>query len=110
MYDGLQAAMEFDHVIRVTDSGTIEDAPDYYAPTLYVLEDGTEEFDSGGRWELMSGYTGQYSYRGPVMHPSEYLGGQLAADILSEPGVYVAIVAETEDDQAPAGWAVARAI
>jgi hypothetical protein len=66
----------------VTDAGT-----DVYAPTLY-----DDELDSD-RWELLDGYSGQYGYSGPVMHPSEFIGGGMARDILATPGTYVAVAA-----------------
>lgn len=39
-------------------------------------------------WDLVTGYTGQYGYRGPAMHDSEYIGGRLAEAILEHPGFY----------------------
>lgn len=84
--DNLNSIMEFDHVIRVHADGTVTDAAEY-APELY---DGRLSGDS--RWSLMTGYTGQYGYRGPIMHPSEFICGSMADDILSTPGLYVAIV------------------
>lgn len=105
----LNQRMEFDHVVTVTDGGTVVDGPsNIYAPTLL---DG--ELDDS-RWELIThGYTGQHGYRGPVMHDSESIGGRLERDILATPGIYVAIVASyTPDDEAAEmiweGWAVAR--
>lgn len=100
----LASLMDFDHVIEVLPDGTVRERGDIYAPELYdgVLESGTG-------WTLLTGYTGQYSYNGPVMHNSEYIGGRLASDILAEPGVYVALVNGTlENDTEPEGWAVAR--
>lgn len=108
----LKAIMEFDHVVTVRSDGTVTDGPGgIYAPTLL-----DERLDDS-RWTLITyGYTGQYGYRGPVMHDSEFIGGKLAADILAEPGVYVAVVAhwspEHGDDDSTEdiveGWAVAR--
>jgi hypothetical protein len=108
----LNTIMEFDHVIYVDNDGTVSDGlPELYAPELYVDEDGNDIFEAGDDgWTLMDGYSGQYGYSGPVMHPSEFIGGRLAEDILERPGWYVAIVAETlgDDETEPAGWAVAR--
>ena len=42
-------------------------------------------------WELLTGFTGQYSYNGPGMHPSEYIGGGLARHISSTPGLYAVL-------------------
>jgi hypothetical protein len=59
-------------------------------------------------WVLLDGWTGQYGYTGPVMHPSEYIGGALEEHIRRTPGTYVAIPVETAgEDEPPAGWAVA---
>jgi hypothetical protein len=104
--------MEFDHPIRVHGDGTVSDGlTGVYAPTL------TDERLDDPRWTFFSrGYTGQYGYRGPIMHNSEFIGGGLAEDILAEPGVYVAIVANWSPEcgnEDPCtctteGWAVVR--
>lgn len=107
--DDLNALMEFDHVIGVQPDGSANDGYDgVYAPTLF---DG--ELDDS-RWEFFStGYTGQYGYRGPIMHNSEFIGGRLAEDILAAPGIYCAVVAywsagEGEDHDTIEGWAIVR--
>lgn len=81
--------VEFDHVFTVMSGGTITDGPSgIYAPSSH---DG--ELDGSG-WEYFThGYTGQYGYRGPIMHASEFIGGRLERDILSTPGIY-AVVAD----------------
>jgi hypothetical protein len=106
--ENLSNVMEFDHVIEVHDDGHVTDAPDgIYAPSLL---DG--DLDSG-EWTLMKGYSGQHGYSGPVMHNSEFIGGRMADDILSQPGFYVAIASywtndDPEDgDNSIEGWAVA---
>jgi hypothetical protein len=108
--DTLSDVMEFDHVVEVHPDGTVTDGPaDMYAPSLH---DG--ELDDA-RWSMLNGYSGQYGYSGPVMHPSEFIGGGLAADILSTPGFYVSVVAYCDpvDDEGDEGddvdgWAVCR--
>ena len=127
----LNDLMPIDHVVRITEFGTVEDAPhDIYAPEVYVecadddagsvLADAEAAMiksveDQG--WELMTGYTGQWHYYGPIMHVSEYIGGQLEADIRSTPGLYVAVEVgglystesqEQEQSDEPIGWVVAR--
>lgn len=116
----LDKIMEFDRVIRVNADGTVNaNVPNVWAPEVYVGtdEDGQisdddertmiSELRSHG-WELLTGWTGQYSYNGPIMHPSEYVGGRLAEHILSTPGLYVVVTVETLDDnEEAAGWAVA---
>ena len=119
--DTLSDVMDFGHVIRVTETGEVEDVDGEYAPELYVDVDAdgqeypgtdTRLHESAERqgWELLTGCTGQHCYNGPVMHSSEYIGGRMAEDILSEPGVYVAVVVEIDDPDVEdaAGWAVAR--
>ena len=94
--------MDFDSPITVHDDGTVTSADDIYAPDLH---DG--ELYSP-KWALMTGYSGQYGYSGPIMHPSEFIGGRMANDILDQPGTYVALVDyPTDPDDEPDGWAVA---
>lgn len=109
----LQDTAEIGHVFTVTDDGRVIDGPrGVYAPEVYHSDtDDIEVYGDG--WEPLTGYTGQYGYRGAVMHPSEYLGGRLAEDILSTPGTYVVTVVDTppdDDDSGPelVGWAVLR--
>ena len=104
----LNDVMEFDRVIEVHEDGTVTERHDIWAPNLY---DGEFEPGTSG-WSLMDGYSGQYLYRGPMMHQSEFIGGRMARDILENPGVYVALVDYTleEDDDGewyPTEWAVA---
>jgi hypothetical protein len=102
----LNEIMEFDHVVEVRENGTVSDGPPgVYAPDLW---DGELQGDG---WTLMSGYTGQQD-GGDIMHESEFIGGGLERDILTNPGLYVALVAyytpEDEDNENNVGgWAVA---
>lgn len=108
----LSERMDFDHVIRIHADGTITDEPDVYAPDVY------DETIYSDDWEWATfGYTGQDSYRGPIMHNSEQIGGRLERDLMDHPGVYVAVVAywtpESDDDDAGStseGWAILRLI
>jgi len=112
--DKLNDVMELDHVIRVHADGTVSDVDDIWAPDLH---DGTLS-DCRNTWTLMNGYSSQYGYAGPIMHQSESIGGQMARDILAEPGVYVALVdiplSDPDDPEAaapePDGWAVAMLV
>ncbi len=115
--DGLNAVMEIDHVIRVYEDGTYGDVEGAYAPELHAISDDdgshTSETDpdlcrqaEDAGWTLESGWTGQYSYNGPCMHPSEFIGGALAEHILATPGYWVAVVIY-EDDDAELMWALA---
>lgn len=126
--ENLNDAMEFYHIIRVHADGTVTDSPeDPYLeeavrsvlvdPEGWVWED---EINLPEGWSLLSGFTGQYSYNGPVMHVSEYIGGGIARYILETPGDYVALPMESDCgytqehcseesgcDCEPAGWVVA---
>lgn len=104
--------VEFDHVFTVTHDGTVTDAPNVYAPSVWH-DDTADIVIDGDGWEALTGYTGQYGYRGAVMHASEKFAGGIARDVLDEPGTYVLVVVEVlpdEDDEQPepAGWAVLR--
>ncbi len=109
----LNDLMEIDHVIAVYPDGTIADAPrGVYAPEVY-WSGGEVDYAGADRagWSLIEGYSGQEGYSGPIMHPSEYIGGSLETHIRQTPGYFAAIVVtdldaeEGEDDAA--GWAVA---
>lgn len=111
--DNLDQAVEFDCPFIIGEDGSMADAPrNVYAPDLYGCSGGTETVEG---WTLLSGYTWQYGYSGPIMHNSEHIGGCLADDILSTPGTYVAMACywpddeESNDDECYAeGWAIAR--
>lgn len=44
-------------------------------------------------YELVSGYSGQHGYSGPVMHVSEYFGGGMVADCIADNGEHVYVMA-----------------
>lgn len=129
MSRGLSELMEFDHVIRIREGGEVDGgwvdgiwAPDVRVATDrdgQITDDGERDMIGSVRregWELLTGFTGQYRYSGPIMHPAEYIGGALAEHIRTTPGLYAAVVVYldfpddvTEDagDDDVAGWAVA---
>lgn len=106
----LDRVMEFDHVIRVHENGEVtDDVAAVWAPEVYDnSEDGGPEdvHVSPDAWRLLSGFTGQWGYGGPVMHPSEFIGGALAEHILETPGYWVAVIVKDADGDI--GWAVAH--
>lgn len=120
----LNRVMEFDHVIRVRPDGTVDEHPEphVYAPESVIETDEDGQILAGHEtawieylrsqgWEPERGWTGQYGYAGPIMHPSEYIGGHLADHILETPGLWVAVSVECipwdEDGESDAaGWAV----
>lgn len=124
MERSLNDKMDFDHIVTVDAEGNVTDSTEdeYFELTCVLGDDGEwhDEFSIPEGWELLSGFTGQYGYNGPVMHSSEFIGGGMERHILETPGHYVALVVEshcgyTEEhcseesgcDCEPAGWAVA---
>ena len=119
----LNDRMEFDHVVEITADGSVIDGPaGVYAPEVTVDLDADGQMISlnpndiqlSGDWTLLNGYSGQCGYRGPIMDDAEFIGGGMERDIISTPGVYVAVMVSglrpdghtSEDDLV--GWAVAR--
>ncbi len=116
----LNDMMEFGHVVRVLSDGTFRDtdahglfAPELRFPTYpdgsykpngdrVIMEQAKDQW-----WELLTWYTGQYGYNGPVMHASEYVGGDLARNILAQPGMYVACLVYPDTFAEADGWCVA---
>lgn len=117
--DNLNRAMEFGRIVTVTVDGSVtEYAGDDYMPEVVYLQldsDGQSPDDNysdvPAGWSAMSGYTGQYGYNGPTMHPSEYVGGRLARAILDNPGDYVTVAVDgfmidENSESEPIGWAI----
>lgn len=101
--------------ITVHENGTVTQDSTLYAPEM-LLEKSTDDavyaMARRAGWDLLSGYTGQQGYNGPVLHLSEFIGGRLSQDILETPGTYVATFVDVFDDitgnYEPMGWVVAR--
>lgn len=108
--DELNALTEFDCPFRVDDAGNVTTRVDgVWAPPVWHVEGEREPEIEGDGWAFVDGYSGQDRYSGPVMHASEYLGGQMARDVLAEPGIYVLCVVEDMDDpENPAGWVLLK--
>ncbi|MGO1566437.1 MAG: hypothetical protein ACTHXC_00305 [Brachybacterium sp.] len=104
----LDSIMEFDHVIRVNEDGSVHDDLELFAPDLHDIEGGAWEISAREPWRLVHGKSNQQGYSGPLMHASEYIGERWAREILSEPGYYVAVVAYPIDDGEPESWALAH--
>jgi len=113
----LNDIMQFDHVVQVTSGGVIK-TRDVYAPEVFIdTDDGGQilpEHEAEmkrhvGRqgWKLLSGWSGQSHYGGPLMHPSEFIGGGLAEHIRETPGIYVALMVSALHDNEPVGWVIA---
>ena len=118
--DTLSEEIEFDHIVYSHGDGTISDVNPYVAgwgPELYICEqeDGTWTMeDVEAPWTLLTGFSDQHGYDGPMMHASEYIGGGLARHILETPGFYTAGVVDPlpldeDSNDAPDSWVVAYA-
>ena len=64
--------MDFDHTFTLTEDGVIGESTKY-APAVYSDPNGDILIESNN-WKPMTGKTGQYSYNGAIMHPSEQIG------------------------------------
>lgn len=96
-----------EHTGTVTVQGVNDRAPEV---TTWEADGGVWPYEvDGDGWELMTGYTGQYGYTGPMMHASEFVGGRLARDILATPGLYAVVtVTDMTSGELADEWAVAR--
>lgn len=109
----LNDAMSFHRVVESHGDGALSIPSDVSAPYCYWHEWGEGiHIDPDSGWELLTGYSGQHGYDGPIMHASESIGGRMARDILARPGWYVSVVCEDLSDDPDfddyiVGWAVA---
>lgn len=123
----LNEMMQFDYVIRVDENGNAT-VTNVYAPEVYADATWDEHGDAhmssqdnqdminylkAQGWEVLTGWTGQYGYNGPIMHSSERIGGKLADHIRENPGLYVRLAVdicpEGEDSESEyVGWIVAH--
>lgn len=86
----LNSVVEFDSPFTVLSDSKVTRADDF-APTVWGEEHADPTIIDRG-WEFVSGgYTAQFGYNGPEMHPSESLGGELARAILAHPGTYALV-------------------
>ena len=125
----LDDIMTFDHVIQVDANGTITHPSGIYAPETIVETDDDGQILAVHKttlkaslarqgWEMITGFSGQHGYAGPIMHASEYVGGGLETYIRTTPGIYTVVVVEclgtdSDDDgdaEEPAGWAILRRV
>lgn len=102
----LDHAVDFDSPFRVYENGVIETCIGQHAPDLF-----NGELETGSGWDFIDGYSGQDRYAGPIMHDSEYLGGQMARDVLANPGIYCLVPAYYDDEDNAGetfieGWAL----
>lgn len=110
-------AQEFDHPFILNPDGTVEDAPGVYAPEVYVDHSNRDrDVATWDGWECASyRMSGQDSYRGGIMHPSEFIGAGIARLLLDdEPQTYAVVVVEDEyddeDSSEAIGWTIVRKV
>lgn len=118
----LNKIMEMDHVILINSDGTVTPHTDKYGPEVTVEVDADGQYIgtrddhgrltwnvdvSGDHWELMSGWALDGGGRDVIMHPSQYIGGDLAREIMATPGYWVAVMVQPDNGEEAEGWAVA---
>jgi len=103
-------------VFTITDSGTA-DVVGVYAPEVQNNPDGDISIGSYG-WEAITGMTGQYGYCGSMMHPSEFIGADMAErlTVIADRGdgsvtqfAYVLVYSDEpndDDEYEPCGWTI----
>lgn len=97
--DDLNSAIEFDSPFQVFDDGTIETrVSGIHAPNV-EHDDQSDVLIESTDWEALTGFTGQYGYRGAVMHASEQFQGGIVDYVIERPGVYCLVVVEAYDDR-----------
>lgn len=111
-------ALDFDTVFQIVGNHVAE-VREVYAPTVWHDEEEDIAIDAmpGEEWHALTGMTGQHSYSGAVMHPSEFIGEGMAdemarmTDAGEAPTLWTVVVVEVmpeegENEAEPAGWAV----
>lgn len=103
--EALNDLMQVDHVIKVKDGKVTDGIEWLHAPELMIGTDSDgqilpeherhmrDDLTLAG-WDVQTGWSGQYSYSGPIMHASEYIGEALADHIRNTDGYWVVIAAE----------------
>lgn len=90
----IDSQVEMDSAFGIDRDGNVVQV-DTWAPEVYFSQDGLE---TPGDWEAVNGYSGQYGYSGPVMHPSEVMDGSKMEEYVREnPGTYALVVPTNVD-------------
>ena len=113
------SSFEFDSLYSAHTGHPVTDW--HYVPTVShdgahdVLIDGMTREDARTLtgWDVLTGHTLQYGYRGAVMHPSETADDETVSAWVREAGGDILAIVEVHDDDdpdypdgAPIGWAV----
>lgn len=104
-------SVDFDCPFQITPDGVLLGSPArVYAPDVWHDDELDVDGFDRSTWEALTGMTGQYSYRGAVMHPSEYIGCGIAERLLElsrdETQTFVIVAVEDLEGGEPAGWAI----
>lgn len=126
MFDAMAAnvqAIEFDHPFTITVHAEtvwkLSHPDGVYAPSVFHDEETDVRIDDVAGWEALTGFTGQDRYNGAVNHASEFVGREIARELVrlaeDEPQTYVITSVEVEPDDddpepEPAGWAILRRV
>lgn len=100
------SSFEFNTVYDLTGESVRAFAPD-------VMHDPAGDVIVSDGWRVITGITGQYGYRGAVMHPSETMtDAQVIAAVRDREGSRFCIVEVQDEDGSypdgdPIGWAIA---
>ena len=115
---------EFGVVIEVTkESATITSR--YFNPDVYhddthdMLIQGVpwRKHEAVTGWKVLTGYSNQWSYNGPTMHPSEFVSDGMVRGFMEDSEdltyEYVQLIQDVmpddyNDDPEPAGWIIMR--
>ena len=78
--------------MTIGPDGSVEHATGVHAPSFH------DDAPDDAQWSPISGFSGQHGYSGPVMHASEYLGGDMEKYVWENPGTYVVVEATFDPD------------
>lgn len=108
---------EFDRVYLIDAEGRITE-PEGAPMPPDIWDDPRGDVSVEGEWDVLRGFTGQYGYRGAVMHPSEQWGEWAVAELTrlaagsDDPVLFVVLEVPEADgrypDGDPIGWVVAH--
>lgn len=108
-FDGLYSAHTGN---RVTDWHYVPDVMHDDAQDVLINERTREDARALTGWDVLTGHTGQYGYRGAVMHPSETADDDTLRAWVREAGGDIFAIVEVRDENGeypdgdPIGWAV----
>lgn len=90
---------------------TVIERPDVLTPEVEFDPDDPRHVTTWPDWTPVHGYSGAHmSGASAVMHPSEFIGGRMAEDLIADGGTHTVAVVEDPDDVdgEPVGWTLLR--